>query len=117
MAMNPIDLYLSKIENSLEREALENLRAFLHTLLPNAEECISYGMPAFRVNGECVAGFAKFKNHLSFFPFSGSVLDSFEEELQKYTYTKSGIHFTPEKPLSEELLRKIIKMRLEAIEC
>ncbi len=82
--MNPIDIYIADIESPTERATLENLRQFLHTLLPTAEECISYGMPAFRVDGECVAGFAQFKNHLSFFPFSGSTLSYFEEELREH---------------------------------
>ena len=82
--MNPIDTYIADIESSSERATLEDLRQFLHTLLPTAEECISYGMPAFRVDSECVAGFARFKNHLSFFPFSGSTLSYFEEELREH---------------------------------
>ena len=111
--MNPIDTYISGIESPTKRTSLEDLRKYLRTLLPTAEECISYGMPAFRVNGECVAGFAAFKNHLSFFSFSGSILDEFEKELQDFTYTKSGIHFTPEKPIPRELIEKIVKKRLE----
>jgi uncharacterized protein YdhG (YjbR/CyaY superfamily) len=67
---SPIDLYLAHIENLTECEALEHLRKIIHEILPNAEECISYGMPAFRIKNECVAGFSKFKKHLSFFPFS-----------------------------------------------
>jgi uncharacterized protein YdhG (YjbR/CyaY superfamily) len=67
---SPIDLYIAHIENLGEREALEHLRKIIHEILPNAEECISYGMPAFRVDKNCVAGFSKFKKHLSFFPFS-----------------------------------------------
>lgn len=80
--MSPIDSYLSSIESPQERKALEDLRRIIYELLPSAEECISYGMPAFRVDGQCVAGFAKFKNHLSFFPFSGSTLSHFETELR-----------------------------------
>ncbi len=87
--MNEIDHYLFEIENLLERNTLEDLRAFLLSLLPTAEECISYGMPAFRVDGKCVAGFARFKNHLTFFPFSGSVVGIFHTELKDFKYTKS----------------------------
>jgi uncharacterized protein YdhG (YjbR/CyaY superfamily) len=81
--MTPIDAYISDIENPRERETLEDLRILLHTLLPSSQECISYGMPAFRLQGKCVAGFAKFNNHLSFFPFSGSILSHFEKELKE----------------------------------
>lgn len=110
--MNEIDRYISNIDKPLERKSLEDLRAFLHSLLPTAEECISYGMPAFRVDGECVAGFAKFKNHLTFFPFSGSVIGDFATELRDFKYTKSWVHFTPEKPIPRELVEKIVQKRL-----
>lgn len=113
--MNPIDLYIADIENSAERIALENLKIIIREILGEPEECISYGMPAFRVGKNCVAGFARFKNHLSFFPFSGSTIAHFETELKElgFTSTKSGIHFTPEKPLPRELLERIIRKRLE----
>lgn len=113
--MNPIDIYISDIADPRERQTLEDLREYLHTLLPTAEECISYGMPAFRVGKTCVAGFSKFKNHLSFFPFSGTTLESFQEELNSlgFTYTKSGVHFTPEKPIPRELVEKIVRKRLK----
>lgn len=81
--MSEIDTYLENIDKSEERKALENLRKIILEILPDASECISYGMPAFRVGKECVAGFAKFKNHLSFFPFSGSTLSFFEKELKE----------------------------------
>lgn len=112
--MNPIDLYISNIENSHEQKALENLRSIIHEFLPTAEECISYGMPAFRVGRHCVAGFARYKDHLSFFPFSGTTLEDFRTELDSlgYTYTKSGIHFTPDTPLPRDILERIIQKRL-----
>lgn len=110
--MTPIDTYLASLTSEY-RESLEVLRNQIHKILPWAEECISYGMPAFRVDGKAIAGFAAFQNHLSFFSFSGSVLDGFRAELQNFTYTKSGIHFTPEKMIPEELVRRIIEARIE----
>lgn len=109
--MNPIDTYLSSVPEKY-RFSLENFRKLIREILPDAEETISYGMPAFKMHGTVVAGFAAFKNHCSFFPFSGSILEEFQEELQDFTYTKSGIHFTPEKPIPEELIKKIITKRL-----
>lgn len=50
--MNQIDFYIADIENPSEREALENLRSILHTILPQAEECISYGIPTLKVDGK-----------------------------------------------------------------
>jgi uncharacterized protein YdhG (YjbR/CyaY superfamily) len=80
--MSEIDTYIENIDNSEEKIALENLRKIILEALPDASECISYGMPAFRVGKHCVAGFAKFKHHLSFFPFSGSTISFFEKELR-----------------------------------
>lgn len=112
--MTPIDTYIANIGNQAEQDALENLRKILHSLLPDAVECISYGMPGFRVGKHCVAGFAKFQQHLSFFPFSGTTLESFHDELDAlgYIYTKSGVHFTPEKPLPHDLIARIVAKRL-----
>jgi uncharacterized protein YdhG (YjbR/CyaY superfamily) len=82
---------------------------------PGAEEGISYGMPAFRVGGEVVAGFAAFKDHLSCLPFSGSVLGQLRDELPGYTMTKSSLHFSVDRPLSKSLVEKLIAARLEEI--
>jgi uncharacterized protein YdhG (YjbR/CyaY superfamily) len=112
--MNPINTYLTSVPIAY-RESLETLRSQIRAIFPNSEECLSYGMPAFKVGWKAVAGFSAFKNHLSFFPFSGSVLDGFREELKDFEYTKSGIHFTPEKPIPEELLRRIIEARMKQI--
>ena len=73
---------------------------------------ISYGVPAFRVRGKTIAGFAAFKNHLSYLPFSGSVLPQLAEQLGDYTMTKSSLHFPVDQPLPEALVRKLIDARL-----
>jgi uncharacterized protein YdhG (YjbR/CyaY superfamily) len=113
--MNPIDLYIADIEDQKEWEALEDLRKTLHELLPWAIECISYGIPTLKVGGKWVAGFAKYKNHLSFFPFSGSIFEQFPEEMKEYEHTKSSLHFTPEKPIPREFLEKMMKKRLNTV--
>jgi uncharacterized protein YdhG (YjbR/CyaY superfamily) len=113
--MNEIDSYISVIGNPLEREALENLRKTLHELLPGAVECISYGMPTLKVDGKWIAGFGWFKNHLSFFPFSGSIFEHFPDEMKGWKHTKSSLHFTSEKPIPREFLEKIIKKRLHIL--
>lgn len=87
--MNVIDMYLDKLTSVEDQKALSHLRTLILKLLPGATECISYGMPAFKLDGKAVAGFAAFKNHLTFFPFSGSTLDGMEKELSGYSYTKS----------------------------
>jgi uncharacterized protein YdhG (YjbR/CyaY superfamily) len=107
-----VDAYLRGVEES-KRNALQTLRLTILELLPAAEEVISYGVPAFRVQGKTVAGFAAFKNHLSYLPFSGSVLPQLADELHGYTMTKSALHFPVGEPLPKELVRKLIAVRVE----
>lgn len=112
MAINPIDKYLADVQ--LEHKlALEKLRHVILQTIPKAEEVISYGIPCFKLNGRGVVGFAAFKNHCTYFAWSGSVLGKLEKDLTKFSYSKSGIHFTPEKTIPAVLVKKIIKMRLE----
>jgi uncharacterized protein YdhG (YjbR/CyaY superfamily) len=85
-------------------------------VLPEAEEGISYRVPAFRVQGKVVAGFAAFKGHLSYLPFSGSVLAQLDDELEGYTMTKSSLHFAVDRPLPKALVKKLIRVRLAAVE-
>ncbi len=113
--MNPIDLYIADIEDPLERAALEDLRKSLHEIIPGAVECISYGIPTLKASGKWVAGFARYKNHLSFFPFSGSIFEQFPEEMKEYEHTKSSLHFTPERPIPWEFLEKMMKKRLNIV--
>ena len=105
-----IDDYLSRVSGA-EREALEDLRALLKSLLPKAEECISYGLPAFRLDGKVVAGFAATRKGCSYYPFSGSTLASLKSELGGYSLSSGALHFTPEKPLPKALVRKLVKTR------
>ena len=76
---------------------------------------ISYRVPAFRVQGKVVAGFAAFKDHLSYLPFSGSVLGELGDELRGYTMTKSAFHFPVDRPLPRSLVKKLIAVRLDQI--
>ena len=73
MAARDMDNYLAGLDET-KRSTLQQLRQYIRDALPDVEECISYGMPAFKVDGKTVAGFAAFKNHLSYLPHSGSVL-------------------------------------------
>ena len=107
-----VDAYLQGVEEP-KRSTLQALRRTILELLPEAEEVISYGVPAFRVQGKTVAGFAAFKNHLSYLPFSGSVLPQLAGELHGYTMTKSALHFAVGEPLPKELVRKLIAVRVE----
>ncbi len=112
MSAEDVDEYLRRIEEP-KRSTLQALRRTILEIVPGAEEVISYRVPAFRVNGETVAGFAAFRNHLSYLPFSGSVLPQLADELAGYTMTKSALHFPVDRPLPKTLVRKLIAARLE----
>ena len=112
MAAEDIDKYLEPLDEP-KRSTLEALRRTILEVVPDAEQVISYKVPAFRVNGRIVAGFAAFKGHLSYLPFSGSVLSRLADELEGYTMTKSALHFAVDRPLPKTLVRKLIELRLE----
>jgi uncharacterized protein YdhG (YjbR/CyaY superfamily)/uncharacterized protein YndB with AHSA1/START domain len=111
----PINDYLRTVPED-RRRALEDLRAKIRSVVPDAEECISYGMPAFRLHGAVVAGFQATKNGGSYYPFSGSTLAAVARFVRAYEHTKSALHFSPHKPLPITLVRRLIKARLAEIE-
>jgi uncharacterized protein YdhG (YjbR/CyaY superfamily) len=106
-----VDRYLRDLEEP-KRSTLQALRRTILEVIPDAEEVISYGVPAFRVDRKTVAGFAAFKSHLSYLPFSGSVLRQLGRELDGYAMTKSSLHFPIDHPLPKELVERLISMRL-----
>jgi uncharacterized protein YdhG (YjbR/CyaY superfamily) len=109
-----VDEYLRAVE-APKRGTLETLRRTILEIVPEAEQAISYRVPAFRVRGQTVAGFAAFKDHLSYLPFSGSVLGQLATELDGYTMTKSSLHFPVDRPLPKTLVKKLIAARLTEI--
>jgi uncharacterized protein YdhG (YjbR/CyaY superfamily) len=109
-----IDEYLREVDEP-KRRTLQALRETILELVPEAEEGISYRVPAFRVNGRVVAGFAAFKEHLSYLPFSGSVLGQLEDELRQYSMTKSALHFPVDRPLPKALVKKLIALRMDEV--
>jgi uncharacterized protein YdhG (YjbR/CyaY superfamily) len=106
-----VDEYLRGVEEP-NRSVLQTLRRTILEIVPEAEQVISYGVPAFRIRGETIAGFAAFKTHLSYLPFSGSVLGQLADELDGYTMTKSSLHFPVDRPLPKALVKKLIAVRL-----
>jgi uncharacterized protein YdhG (YjbR/CyaY superfamily) len=114
MAPQDIDRYLAAIGEP-GRAALEELRRSILAVIPGAEQCISYGMPAFKVQGKTVAGFAAFKNHLSYLPHSGSVLGKLGEDLASYQSTKGSLHFAVDEPLSRGLVKKLVTARMREL--
>ena len=111
MSAKEVDGYLRGIEEP-KRSTLQRLRCTILEIVPDAEQMISYRVPAFRAQGKTIAGFAAFTDHLSYLPFSGSVLPQLADELTGYTMTKSALHFPVDRPLPKPLVKKLIEMRL-----
>jgi uncharacterized protein YdhG (YjbR/CyaY superfamily) len=105
-----IDEYLAGVPPD-QRAALQKLRKTIRSIVPNAEECISYRIPAFRLDGRIVGGFSATAKGCSYYPFSGSTLKMLSRTVARYDRTKSALHFTPETPLPETLVRKLIAAR------
>lgn len=114
MAAEDVDTYLRGLEEP-KRRTLEALRRTILEVLPAAEQVISYRVPTFRVGGKAVAGFAAFRRHLSYLPFSGSVLSQLGDELDGYTMTKSSLHFPIDQSLPKALVEKLIAVRLDEV--
>jgi uncharacterized protein YdhG (YjbR/CyaY superfamily) len=111
MAGTEIDQYLNALDEP-KRSTLVQLRETIMAIVPDAEECISYGMPAFKVRGKTIAGFAAFTNHLSYLPHSGSVIPALRDETTGYSGTKSALHFPIDTPLPKALVKKLLDARI-----
>jgi uncharacterized protein YdhG (YjbR/CyaY superfamily) len=106
-----IDQYLGTLDEP-KRATLAQLRDTILAIVPDAEQCISYGMPAFKLRGKTLAGFAAFKSHLSYLPHSGSVIPQLAKETEGYTKTKGSLHFPVDKPLPTKLVKRLLDARM-----
>ena len=106
-----IDEYLRNVSDA-ERSALQRIRDIVSATVPEAEEGISYGVPAFRLRGKAIAGFSASKNHLTYFPMSGATTATLAADLKDYKTSKGAVQFTLDKPLSDELIRKLLQTRI-----
>src|SRR5882762_7842399 len=100
-----IDEYLARL-NDDQRAALQKLRKTIRAAAPAAEECISYQIPAFRLNGMLV-GFGATANHCAFYLMSASTVAAYKDDLEGYDTSKGTIRFQPDKPLPAALVRKL----------
>jgi uncharacterized protein YdhG (YjbR/CyaY superfamily) len=114
VAVDDTDSYLLGLDEP-KRRTLQQLRRCVLDVVPDAEECMSYGMPAFKLHGKTVAGFAAFKNHLSYLPHSGSVLPTLAADLAGYESTKGSLHFPVDQPLPALLVNKLLAARLREL--
>ena len=106
-----IDEYLADVKAD-QRAALEVLRKSIHAVASGTEECISYGIPAFRLNGRSLVFFAAWANHCSFYPGSSTTLKQFRADLKDFQITKGTIRFSPNNPLPRALVKKLVKARI-----
>ena len=105
-----IDEYIS-LQPDAAKEMLEAMRQIINAVVPDAEETISYGMPAFKYHGKMLVYFAGFKKHCSLFPANSSLIDAMEDELKTYRTSKGTIQFELGKRLPIALIKKIVKAR------
>ncbi len=111
MSEKEIDDYLASLEEP-KRSTLSTLRRSILDAIPEAEQCISYGLPAFRVQGKVIAGFGAFKSHLSYLPHSGAVFPELGDTLANYKTSSGALQFPVDTPLPEPLVKKLVRTRL-----
>ena len=111
MSSAEIDEYLALLDEP-KRSTLEQLRRTILEVVPEAEEGISYRLPAFRREGIVIAGFGAFKNHLSYFPHSGSVLLALRDEVADYPTSRGTLQFPINASLPKPLVEQLIRVRI-----
>ena len=111
MSKEEVDNYLASLEEP-KRGTLTTLRHSILEVIPEAEQCISYGLPAFRLEGKVIAGFGAFKKHLSYLPHSGSVFPELGDELATYKTSSGALQFPVDEPLPKALVMKLVTTRL-----
>lgn len=105
-----VDEYISSFPDKT-RTLLTHLRAIINKAVPEAEEVISYQMPAFKQNGPLVY-FAGYEKHIGFYP-AGSGIKAFQKEISAYKHSKGAIQFPLDKPLPVRLITRIVKYKLQ----
>jgi uncharacterized protein YdhG (YjbR/CyaY superfamily) len=106
-----IDEYLADVKPD-QRAALEVLRRSIHAVAPRTEERISYGIPAFRLNGRSLVFFGAWANHCSFYPGSSTTLKKFRNDLKSFQITKGTIRFSPANPIPMAVVKKLVKAQM-----
>jgi uncharacterized protein YdhG (YjbR/CyaY superfamily) len=106
-----IDEYLAGV-NADQRAALGKLRKSIRAVAPKAEECISYGLAAFRLNGRPLVAFGASAKHCAFYPMNSTTVEAFREQLKHFETSKGTIRFQTDNPLPATLVRKLVKARI-----
>jgi uncharacterized protein YdhG (YjbR/CyaY superfamily) len=110
-----MDEYLDGLPQE-QRDSLQRVRAVVKRVAPDAEEGVSYGMPAYLYAGSPLLGFRAAKKHLSVFPFSPAAVEAVKDRLEGFDLSKGTIRFTPDRPVPEDVLADLIRARKAEIE-
>jgi uncharacterized protein YdhG (YjbR/CyaY superfamily) len=110
-----IEVYFAQV-NDEKRHALEALRIAIQNIVPSAEEGFSYGLPAFRFEGRLLVAYGASKNHCSLYPMSPAVIEELKSDLDAFETSKGTIRFSPEEPLPDDLVRKILEARIAELQ-
>jgi uncharacterized protein YdhG (YjbR/CyaY superfamily) len=111
MKAKTIDEYLAALSDD-KRAALGKLRKAVKAAAPKAEECISYQLPAFRLDGKLLVAFGAAAKHCAFYLMSSSTVAAHQDDLKGYDTSKGTIHFQPNHPLPAALVRRLVKARI-----
>jgi uncharacterized protein YdhG (YjbR/CyaY superfamily) len=111
VSQQEIETYLARLDEP-KQSTLRQVRQTILEIIPDAEECIAYSHPAFRIRGTVVAGFGAFKNHLSYLPHSGSVFPELQDELASFVASKGALQFPIDAPLSRSLVEQLVNVRM-----
>jgi uncharacterized protein YdhG (YjbR/CyaY superfamily) len=110
VSADEVDRYIDALPEP-KRATLTELRQTILEIVPEADQGIAYGAPAFKIGGKTIAGFAAFKNHLSYLPHSGSVFPQLKTELAGYSTSTGALRFNIDEPLPRPLVEKLVAVR------
>jgi len=106
-----IDEYIAEFPAETQR-VLDDMRALIRAIAPDATETISYAIPTFDLNGKHLVHFAGYERHVGFYPGSGGIA-AFEDELKPYKSAKGSVQFPLGQPLPTDLIRRIVGFRVK----
>jgi uncharacterized protein YdhG (YjbR/CyaY superfamily) len=113
--MGEVSDYIAALEGT-ERDVIERIRARAVALVPEAVEGVSYGMPALRYRDSPLLSVMAAKQHIGLYPYSPPVVSAVSAELGDYSWSKGTIRFTPEHPLPDSLVDRIVLLRRDEID-
>ena len=113
--MKSVETYLKNLDSS-QQAGLERVRSITKQVVPEAEEVISYGMPAFKYHKRILIYYAAHTHHMGIYPASDAMVETVGSKLKKFRTSKGTLQFTQDKPIPESLLKQIITFRQKEID-